>query len=166
MTAARKVVRRKPSLSAAEIREARETGPIGRYVGSQIRLTHVAAVDAIEALFAPFKSSPVRFALLDHVHEFPGSTQASLAEILDVDRTTLVPMIASMEKQGLLRRERLADDKRASQVWATPRGLALLNKLKPIAGEHDKRLRRGLSDAEVKTLLKTLRKIRDNLVSG
>lgn len=163
MASSRKTVRRKPSLTRSEIKDAQDSGPVGRYVGAQIRLTHVAAIDALEVLFAPFKSSPVRFALLDHANEFPGTTQASIAEMLDVDRTTLVPMIAALEKQGLLRRQRLAEDRRASEVWITPKGLTLLNKLKPIAQAHDRTLRKGLSAKEIDQLLATLRKIRGNL---
>lgn len=155
--------RRKPSLSAEEIRRVRETGALGRYVGSQIRLTHVAALDALEAQLAPFRSSATRFALLDQLSELPGSTQGTLADILDVDRTTLVPMLASMERQGLVRRTSPARDRRTLEVEMTAKGRALLRKLRPIAAAHEERLCRGMTESEKTAFIATLRKIRRNL---
>lgn len=165
MMSARKTSRRKPSLSTEAIAEIRDTGPMGRYLGSQLRLTHIAALDALEAAFAPHKSSPIRFALMDQVNERPGSTQASLADLLDVDRTTLVPMVADLERKGLLRRSTLAHDKRAVQLWLTPKGQRLFAKLRPLAVAHEKRLCGDMGAAEKAALIGTLRSIRRN-VSG
>lgn len=159
----RRTMRRKPSLSAEQIRQARDDGPVGRYIGSQIRLTHIAALDALEAEIAPLKSSPIRFALLDQVNELPGSTQGTLADILDVDRTTLVPMLASMERQGLVKRTPSQDDKRSVRVDITAKGRKLLHKLKPIAAAHEARLCRGMSQSEQAAFAAALRKIRRNL---
>lgn len=162
---ARKSTRRKPSLSTEAIAEIRDTGPMGRYLGSQLRLTHIAALDALEAAFAPYKSSPIRFALMDQVNERPGSTQATLADLLDVDRTTLVPMVADMERKGLLRRSTLSHDKRAVQLWLTPKGQRLFGKLRPLAVAHEKRLCGAMSSSAKAELIATLRTIRRN-VSG
>lgn len=159
----RKTSRRKPSLSSDAIAEIRDTGPMGRYLGSQLRLTHIAALDALEAAFAPYKSSPIRFALMDQVNERPGSTQASLADLLDVDRTTLVPMVADMERKGLIRRSTLAHDKRAVQLWLTPKGQRLFAKLRPLAVAHEKRLCGDMGGAEKAALIDTLRSIRGNI---
>ncbi|MCC7462261.1 MAG: MarR family transcriptional regulator [Gammaproteobacteria bacterium] len=159
----RKPSRRKPSLSSDAIAEIRDTGPMGRYLGSQLRLTHVAALDALEAAFAPYKSSPTRFALMDQVNERPGSTQATLADLLDVDRTTLVPMIADMERKGLLRRSTLSHDKRAVQLWLTPKGQQLFAKLRPLAVAHEKRLCGDMSSSDKAALIAALRTIRRNI---
>jgi DNA-binding MarR family transcriptional regulator len=160
-----KTGRRKPSLSVEEVALARDSGPLGRYLGSQLRLTHIAALDALEAAFAPYKSSPIRFALMDQVNERPGSTQASLADILDVDRTTLVPMVADMERKGLLRREASEADKRAVQVWLTAKGKRLLAQLKPLAAAHEKRLCRDMAEPAKRELIEALRGIRRNLAA-
>ena len=162
---ARKATRRKPSLSSDVIAAIRDTGPMGRYLGSQLRLTHIAALDALEAAFAPHKGSPIRFALMDQVHERPGSTQATLADLLDVDRTTLVPIVADMERKGLLRRSTLSHDKRAVQLWLTPKGQRLFEKLRPLAVAHEKRLCGDMSPGDKAALIATLRTIRHN-VSG
>ena len=161
-----KLARRKPSLTAQKVAEARDSGPLGRYLGSQLRLTHIAALDALEAAFAPHKSSPIRFALMDQVSERPGSTQATLADILDVDRTTLVPMIADMERKGLLRRQSSASDKRAVQVWLTEKGKKLLRELNPLAAAHERRLCGDLTEKEKLLLIDALRKLRENIASG
>lgn len=161
-----KAKRRKPSLSTEQIRQIRETGPMGRYVGSQIRLIHIAALNALEAELAPFRSSTTRFALLDQLSELRGSTQGTLADILDVDRTTLVPMLGSMERQGLVRRTPSAEDKRTLKVEITPKGQLLLQKLRPIAAAHERRLCRGMTESEKSAFIEILRKVKRNLTEA
>lgn len=158
-----RINRRKPSLSAEEIRRVRETGPLGRYVGSQIRLTHIAALDAFEAQLAPFRNSATRFALLDQLNELRRCTQGTLADILDIDRTTLVPMLASMERQGLIVRTSSPRDRRTLEVEMTAKGRALLRKLRPIAAAHEQRLCHGMTQSEKSAFIGTLRKVRRNL---
>ncbi len=136
---------------------------MGRYVGSQIRLTHIAAVDALEAQLAPFRSSTARFALLDQLSELRDPTQGTLADILDVDRTTLVPMLASMERQGLVRRTPSTEDRRALKVELTAKGQLLLQKLRPIAAAHERRLCRGMTESDKAAFIEALHGIRRNL---
>lgn len=162
----KKPARRKPSLSREEVTLARDSGPLGRYLGSQLRLTHIAALDVLEKAFAPHASSPIRFALMDQVNERPGSTQATLADILDVDRTTLVPMVADMERKGLLRREAAENDKRAVQVWLTAKGQRLLARLKPLAAAHERRLCGSMGEAEKRALIEALRQLRRNVAQA
>ncbi|MGC3981153.1 MAG: MarR family transcriptional regulator [Steroidobacteraceae bacterium] len=143
--------------------EAQDSGALADYLGQQLRLTHMAAVASLEAELLPHQASPVRFALLVYVSEWPGCTQIKLAEILGVDRSTLVPMFNSMEKDDLLTRHPSPLDKRANGIWITPKGEALIKKLKPLVAAHNRKLSAGLSEAQLKTLTTLLKKVRQNI---
>ena len=158
-----KNTRKKPSLSETELEDIRDHGAVGRYLGAQLRLTHINALNALQQDFAPYQSSPVRFTLLEQVNELPGSTQATLASLMDVDRTTLVPIISDMEAKGLLRKKVLSTDKRAFQIWITQKGKKLLDELRPLAHAHEQRLCEGMSEEQRLALIETLRDIRRNI---
>jgi DNA-binding MarR family transcriptional regulator len=133
------------------------------FLGTHIRLAHFVAISTLEPLFARLGTTPTRFALLVHTKELPGTNQTRLADLLGADRTTLVPVLLSMEEQGLIRRTRAEHDKRTTKIWITPKGQALLTQLIPLATAHDQRLRQRLSARDQQALVKILAKIRRNL---
>jgi DNA-binding MarR family transcriptional regulator len=133
------------------------------YLGSYLRLTHIAALNALEAAFAPYKMSPTRFALLTHTSQIPGLTQAALADWISADRTTLVPMLSSMVRSGLMVRRKSIDDKRSNTLWLTKKGEMLLRQLHRRAFEVDKRLCGKLSKRQRRAIIDSLIQLRRNI---
>lgn len=136
------------------------------FLGTHIRVTHVAAVTTLERSFAPLDMSLTRYAILVHARDLPGATQTQIAELIGADRTTLVPMLVNLERRGLIRRVRAAHDRRATEIRITRKGATLLGKLIPLAEAHNRRMVRDLSTAEQGALKRLLAKIRRSLAAG
>ena len=66
----------------------------------------------------------------------------------------------ALEKQGLVRRWREADNRRVQQVALTAAGEALFARLREVAMRHDRRLRSNLTDKETALLAELLDKLR------
>ena len=65
-----------------------------------------------------------------------GLSQRELSARVGTMEPTTVIALRSMEKSGLIRRERSTDDKRKAQVWLTPKAQRLRADLLAVAREH------------------------------
>ncbi len=139
---------------------------LSRFIGTHIRATNTVALAALERAFAPLRMSPTRYSLLVHADERPGITQTRLAELAGADRTTIMPMLRSMERLGYVKRSRARHDRRAVEVHITARGRAQLRRLVPLAVAHEQRMVEGLSRAEQQELLRLLGLLRANFAAG
>lgn len=95
--------------------------------------------------------------------ESDGLTAGGLAVRLGVKAPTMTRTIGRMEAQGFLERRPDEDDARLTKVYLTEPGR---NRLQTIAeaGQHSEKLAtRGLTDKQVRTLMKLLRAVDSNL---
>ena len=91
------------------------------------------------------------------------STVTEIARRGVLKMSTLTRMLDRMEKDELVSRSLWKQDKRVVQIKVTAKGRAALNKMLSAANDVYKKTFAGISDAEVKRLMKTLAKMRDNL---
>jgi DNA-binding MarR family transcriptional regulator len=70
----------------------------------------------------PLGITPREYSVLAVVAESSPLSQTSVADILGLDRTTILKLGASLERHGLIARERDPDDKRAYALALTPAG--------------------------------------------
>ena len=89
-------------------------------------------------------------------------TQGELAEAVGIRQPTLSHHLDGMEREGLVRRERTADNRRVQTVTVTEAGEALFLRLRRAAGAFDGRLRAGLDDVEVAELRRLLAQLAEN----
>ena len=89
-------------------------------------------------------------------------TQGELAGAVGIRQPTLSHHLDGMEREGLVRRERTADNRRVQRVTVTEAGEALFLRLRRAAGAFDGRLRAGLDDAEVADLRRLLALLAEN----
>jgi DNA-binding MarR family transcriptional regulator len=75
-----------------------------------------------------------------------------LAAIEHVSAPAITKTVNALERQGLVRRERTAEDRRVVTVRATAKGRALLERGRAARVRVVARLLAGLSDAEVRTV--------------
>jgi MarR family transcriptional regulator for hemolysin len=89
-------------------------------------------------------------------------TQGELAEAVGIRQPTLSHHLDGMERDGLVRRDRSAGNRRVQHVTVTELGEALFLRLRRAAASFDGRLRAGLDDAEVAELRRLLVQLAEN----
>ena len=91
-----------------------------------------------------------------------GLYQTQIANILGKDRPNITRMIDILERKGFIRREKDATNRRILKVFITPKGLEKAETAKPLRDKFSQVQYRGLSDEEILTLVRLLRKVREN----
>jgi len=89
--------------------------------------------------------------------------QCELAERMNLEPPTLVPVLDRMERDGLISRECCTNDRRRKVVNATPDALAVWSKVVSCANRVRERSVQGLTAAEESTLLRQLQRVHNNL---
>ncbi len=93
----------------------------------------------------------------------PGSSQAALAELLDMQPISLARILDRMVAGGLVERRPDPADRRAVKLYLTPQAGPVLTVLRDIAADVRATATRGISQAEQDQLIATLRKMRANI---
>src|SRR6201985_1568467 len=96
----------------------------------------------------------------------PVASQRELAEAVGIQGATLTHHLDTMESAGLVTRRRDPANRRLHLVELTPAGEALFLRLRDAATAFDRRLRAGLSPAQVSQLEALLTRLRDNVSGG
>jgi MarR family transcriptional regulator for hemolysin len=132
--------------------------PIGLLVSSTAK---VLSREFDAALAAVGGSRPTWLVLLS-LKTAGHRTQGELAEAVGIRQPTLSHHLDGLERDGLVRRERTADNRRVQHVTVTEAGEAMFLRLRRAAGAFDGRLRAGLEDGEVAELRRLLAQLAEN----
>ena len=87
---------------------------------------------------------------------------AQLAAECNLAKGTLTGMLTTLEKQGLVIRERVDSDKRRVTVALTAAGLATIDEVFPVFNDFEGQMAHGLSNAEKLELARLLRVVTTN----
>lgn len=136
-----------------------DRGLLPDLVGYQIRLAQVAIFRDLKRTLDSYAISPGLFGVLVLLEANAGMKQTDLARAVHLDRSTVVNVIDNLEDRRLVERRVANGDRRSKALYLTTDGKRLLQKLKPLVAEHERRLTRGLSGAEEKTLVSLLQRI-------
>jgi MarR family transcriptional regulator for hemolysin len=121
-------------------------------IGLQLTQTSRAVSRAFDdALAAAGGSLPVWLVLIS-LKSRSLASQRELAEVMGIREATLTHHLTSMEASGLISRRRDAANRRIQVVELTEAGEETFGRLASVALSFDKKLRRGISAAEVATL--------------
>lgn len=102
------------------------------------------------------------FAVLQALWEEDGLSISDLGEKAHLEKSTMTSLIDRMEKAGLLRRVDHPTDRRAYQIYLTPRGKGLEKEIDQVASQAFQILTRGLSEQDLKISIEVCRKILQN----
>lgn len=94
-----------------------------------LRRAHFAAEDVFAREFAAEDITPRQKAALIAVYQQPGVNQNALAALLFMDRNTIAEMASRLAARGLIKRAPASDDRRAYQLFLTPTGASLLERV-------------------------------------
>jgi MarR family transcriptional regulator for hemolysin len=129
--------------------------PIGLHLARTARV----ASQAFERAMADAGGSVSTWQVLLLVRSRQWDRQSQLAEAMGVTAATLTHHLNALEAQGLVRRWREEGNRRAQRVELTDDGIAMFDRLREVAVQHDARLRAGLSEDELETLAGLLEKL-------
>jgi DNA-binding MarR family transcriptional regulator len=114
------------------------------------------AADAVKALgerdLEPLGITPREYTVLAVLAERSPLSQTRVAEILGLDRTTILKLGASLEQLGLVVRERDSGDRRAYAVALTPAGERMRKQAFRLLLDCERRFLSTLSPLERKQL--------------
>jgi MarR family transcriptional regulator, transcriptional regulator for hemolysin len=134
--------------------------PIGLHL-SRVAKEVSAAFDA--ALTSAGGSLPTWLILLNlKINE--SANQRRLAGAVGIREATLTHHLSGMEQQGLLTRRRDPDNRRTHVLALTADGEALFLALREAAVAFDRRLRRGMTAAQMTALAAALDQLATNVV--
>ena len=91
-------------------------------------------------------------------------TQQDLARAVGIEGPTLTRHVDALERDGLVTRQRDTGDRRAVRVELTPAGEQLHGELLKAVIAFNRRLRRGLDDAEADQLRDLLGRLEANVI--
>lgn len=93
---------------------------------------------AIEERFSAYNAdiSGLQYGILRSLHHEESSTLSELSRKFMLDPSTLVPVIATLERKGLIARGRDANDRRRWTISLTAKGIQLLRDV-PVVHEDD-----------------------------
>ena len=101
--------------------------------GFLVRDANRAFQRLLEKRIAPYGVSRGQWYFLRVLWSEDGLSQRELSERVGTMEPTTVVALRSMERAGLIRRVRSAEDQRRSQVWLTPKALQLRTELLGVA---------------------------------
>jgi DNA-binding MarR family transcriptional regulator len=139
-------------------------GPLADFIGFHLRLAQEASFQAFARRVRDFALRPGRFAVLALIGQNPGISQTALGRAAGRDKSTLTPALDDLVRRALVRRERVAADRRSYALSLTPKGEKLLAELFQHARAHDRELDAVVGLEAKAEFIRTLRRIAMALV--
>jgi MarR family transcriptional regulator for hemolysin len=133
--------------------------PVGPHLARAARTVSRAFDDAL----AGAGGSLPLWLVLVNLKANPRASQREIAEAMGVTEATLTHHLNGMDAEGLLTRHRDPDNRRVHVLEVTAKGEAVFLRLRSVALSFDKRLRHGVSDAEVEDLRALLDRLAANV---
>ena len=84
-----------------------------------------------KALFSEFSLTLPRFYVLLHLSKHPGINFIDLSDLMLCTKSNTTRIVQSMQTDGLVRREVRPEDARSFQLFITPAGQAILDRVLP-----------------------------------
>jgi MarR family transcriptional regulator, organic hydroperoxide resistance regulator len=136
---------------------------LGGSLGYLVRDANRAFQRLLERRIAPHGIARGQWYFLRVLWSEDGLSQRELSARVGTMEPTTVIALRSMEKVGLIRRVRSADDKRRSQVWLTPKAQRLRNELLALARGITDEAEDGIAREELATFRRIIARMTANL---
>jgi DNA-binding MarR family transcriptional regulator len=134
-------------------------GPLGHWVGFNLRMAQEAAFQAFSRRSQEIGESPGRFATLVLIARNPGISQTELSLANGRDKSSLTPVVEELVRRGLVDRKKLESDRRTYRLTVTPAGKRILTTLTRCARRHERNLDRVIGERDRMRFIQILKKI-------
>lgn len=128
-------------------------------VGYNVRRASVVILALFGRRMAAYDLRPVDFSILSLLAHNPGITSRRICSQLDILPPNLVARVGALDRRGLITRRPHPRDGRATGLYLTDPGRALMEKAEPAAAALELEAASGLSPDERSTLIGLLQKI-------
>ena len=123
-----------------------------------LRSTNTVSKEIYDFL-SEHKLTASRFGVLEAIKKNGPLYQVDLAKYIQKTTGNITTVIDNLEKQGLVERVRLKEDRRYFKIVLTARGRRVINKLYPSHVEQVDKVMGKLTEAEQKELVRICRKL-------
>jgi DNA-binding MarR family transcriptional regulator len=137
----------------------RRLGLLPRLLGYRLRQAQIAVFEDFQRAMDGLDVTPGRFGVLEVIAANSGLSQSELGNILGIDRSTVVAVIDRLEAGDLVRRMKVATDRRSYALTLGERGRAIIDELRRRVLAHEQRIARNLGAAERQSLLDLLDRV-------
>ena len=135
-------------------------GRLDTFLGYRItRARHVVRSDLVETL-AGFDLRITTFSALALIMDNPGLSQSQLASLMAIERPNMVVIVDELENRGLIKRDRVPEDRRVYSLNATPAGIELGDKATDAIRAHEEKMYEGLDAATRSIVAEAMQVIR------
>ncbi len=141
------------------VTEKIEFGPLPGYVGYQLRQAQAAVFRDFAQIMRDIGLTPGEFSLLTLVSANPGINQTTLAQVYQLDKSTLSHSVTKLENRSLINRERSQADKRQYTLRLTETGRDVLSQVTKMVEMQEDVIASVLNDGERQWLLDVLVRI-------
>ncbi|AKO93070.1 MarR family transcriptional regulator [Priestia filamentosa] len=127
--------------------------------GYLIHRTDVKLTNYFTKKLKPYGVTPEQWSIISILDDQRGTTQKELVEAIDKNQTTIVRMVHSMEKKGLVKRIFNEQDRRSHYLFLTEKGAETKKTISPAVKDAHLFVTRQLSNEEVDQLKTLLNKV-------
>lgn len=110
-----------------------------------------------------FDLTRAQWRALKRVHHGEGITQNELAEFLEMEPIAVGRVIDRLQKAGFIERRADPADRRVWRLHLRDRAHAVVDDMDELSGELFRQAQRGISSAEMKSMMSVLARMKDNL---
>jgi|SRR5579872_852075 len=142
--------------------ETIDLGQLPDLLGYALRQAQLAVFRDFLRAFSRFNIRPVQYGVLTVIEQNPGLKQQHVCQAIGIRRANFVPLLDDLEHRGLARRGLSAHDQRASALFLTEKGKALMRELRRVNQAHERRIAAGLSREQRRLLIETLNNIKSS----
>ena len=108
-----------------------------------------------------FNVTVAQWRIIAVLHEYPGLSAKEVTARCNLDKVKVSRAVADLESRSLLARRTIADDRRASELRLTAKGLKLFAEISTLAVEWEADLLAELDSKERRTLLVLLGRLEE-----
>ncbi|EKF19413.1 MarR family winged helix-turn-helix transcriptional regulator [Nitratireductor pacificus] len=134
-------------------------GILDKAIGFHINLAYSASHNHFARILGADTLKPGSFAVMTLIHENPGITQVDLARTSGRDKSSITAALRNLEDAGLIRRDRLEDDRRSYASTLTEEGEKAYTRILDKAKIHIDAIDHLIGEEKKKDLINALRKI-------
>jgi len=154
-------LRKTPNHDKLADRSKPEPPDLENLVGYNLKRAYVIVQNDFRNALGKDGLSARSFTALSLVVQNPEITQSELSRLLGIERSGLVAIVDELEQRKYISRATVPGDRRVQALVPLKAGIKAYSKTLSKVQEHESSLLSNLTDAENKTLLKLLRKVRE-----